>query len=115
MASQKSLLDKSDREKLKEKLAISNFDPNAILRGAQLTIVGGKLAFNSSTLQHKLTGPKAIRALRNPDLFTSDHYKQAAIAVALGIIIRLAIEIPVWPLTCLQTLGTLLIACRFWE
>jgi len=30
-------------EQLKEKLAVSNFDPNAILRGAQLTVVGGQL------------------------------------------------------------------------
>jgi hypothetical protein len=28
-------------EKLKRKLDVKNFDPNAILRGAQLTIVGG--------------------------------------------------------------------------
>lgn len=42
MASQTALLDRSDKERLKEKLAISNFDPNAILRGMQLTIVGGE-------------------------------------------------------------------------
>jgi hypothetical protein len=29
-------------EELKKKLDISNFDPNAILRGAQLTVVGGQ-------------------------------------------------------------------------
>lgn len=29
------------QEELKKKLAVSNFDPNAILRGAQLTVVGG--------------------------------------------------------------------------
>jgi hypothetical protein len=28
-------------EKLKKQLEITNFDPNAILRGAQLTVVGG--------------------------------------------------------------------------
>lgn len=28
-------------EKLKKKLEISNFHPDAILRGAQLTVVGG--------------------------------------------------------------------------
>jgi len=65
------------QEQLKKKLEVSNFDPNAILRGAQLTIVG------------------ALRALQNPALFTSEHYKQAAIAVGVGIAIRLAIAIPV--------------------
>jgi len=29
------------KEQLKKKLEVSNFDPNAILRGAQLTVVGG--------------------------------------------------------------------------
>ncbi|KAF2102238.1 transmembrane protein UsgS [Rhizodiscina lignyota] len=55
---------------------MSNFDPNAIIRGAQLTLVG------------------AHRALQNPKLFTSDHYRQAAIAVAAGLAIRLIIAIP---------------------
>lgn len=31
-----------DKEKLKQKFDISNFDLNAVLRGAQLTLVGGK-------------------------------------------------------------------------
>jgi hypothetical protein len=30
------------QEQLKKKLEVSNFDPNAILRGAQLTVVGGR-------------------------------------------------------------------------
>ncbi|PBP18716.1 transmembrane protein UsgS [Diplocarpon rosae] len=64
-------------EELKKKLTVSNFDPNAILRGAQLTVVG------------------ALRALQNPGLFTSEHYKQAAIAVAAGLAIRILIGIPV--------------------
>ncbi|KAI9052554.1 hypothetical protein LZ554_003897 [Drepanopeziza brunnea f. sp. 'monogermtubi'] len=72
--SQKPLL---SPELLKKKLNISNFDPNAILRGAQLTVVG------------------ALRALQNPALFTSAHYKQAAIAVAAGIAIRILIGIPI--------------------
>lgn len=55
----------------------SRFEPNAILRGAQLTVVG------------------ALRALQNPGLFTSQHYKQAAIAVAAGVGIRVLIAIPV--------------------
>lgn len=52
------------------------FEPNAILRGAQLTFVG------------------ANRALQNPSLFTSDHYRQAALAVALGLAIRILVAIP---------------------
>lgn len=59
------------------------FEPNAILRGAQLTLVG------------------ANRALQNPKLFTSEHYKQALIAVAAGLAIRLLVAIP--------TLGTRLL------
>lgn len=55
---------------------MSNFEPNAIIRGAQLTLVG------------------ANRALQNPALFTSDHYRQAALAVLAGIVIRLIIAIP---------------------
>jgi hypothetical protein len=31
-----------DKEKLKQKFDISNFDLNAVLRGAQLTLVGGQ-------------------------------------------------------------------------
>ena len=38
---------------------------------------------------------EALRALQNPKLFTSDHYKQAALAVAAGIAIQLVISIPV--------------------
>jgi hypothetical protein len=49
----------------------------------------------SEHLDIKLTHPSAHRALQNPKLFTSDHYKQAAIAVGVGIAIRLAITIPV--------------------
>lgn len=30
-----------DTEKLKAKLDVSHFDPNAVLRGMQLTLVGG--------------------------------------------------------------------------
>ncbi|KKZ62137.1 hypothetical protein EMCG_03381 [[Emmonsia] crescens] len=56
---------------------MSNFEPNAIIRGAQLTLVG------------------AYRALQNPSLFKSEHYRQAALAVCAGIAIRLIISIPV--------------------
>ena len=37
----------------------------------------------------------AHRALQNPGLFTSEHYKQAALAVLAGIAIRLIIAVPV--------------------
>jgi hypothetical protein len=56
---------------------MSNFDINAILRGAQLTLVG------------------AHRALQNPELFTSKHYRQAALAVAAGVAIRIIVALPV--------------------
>ncbi|KAI9845410.1 MAG: hypothetical protein M1837_004888 [Sclerophora amabilis] len=56
---------------------MSNFDPNAIIRGAQLTVVG------------------ALRALQNPGFFKYEHYRQAAIAVAAGVVIKLAIAAPV--------------------
>ncbi|KAK4136159.1 hypothetical protein BT67DRAFT_448430 [Trichocladium antarcticum] len=56
---------------------MENFDLNAILRGIQLTLVG------------------AHRALQNPGMFTSEHYKQAAYALAGGILIRLAIAVPI--------------------
>lgn len=42
-----------------------------------------------------LTAVKAHRALQNPALFTSDHYRQAGIAVLSGLAIRLVISIPV--------------------
>lgn len=57
---------------------MSNFDPNAILRGAQLTFVG------------------AHRALQNPDLFTTNHYRQAAIAVCAGLAIRIILNVPIY-------------------
>lgn len=58
---------------------MSNFDPNAILRGAQLTLVG------------------AHRALQNPGLFTTSHYRQAAVAVCAGLAIRIILNIPIYP------------------
>ncbi|RYP33894.1 hypothetical protein DL767_004521 [Monosporascus sp. MG133] len=68
---------KLDKEELKKAFDISHFDLNAVLRGVQLTFVG------------------AHRALQNPDIFTNAHYKQAAMAVAAGIAIRLAVAIPI--------------------
>lgn len=62
---------------------MSNFDPNAILRGAQLTLVG------------------AHRALQNPDLFTTSHYRQAAIAVCAGLAIQVVLSIPIYAVKAL--------------
>lgn len=53
-----------------------SFEPNAILRGAQLTFVG------------------ANRALQNPGIFTSEHYRQVALAVAAGVAIRILVALP---------------------
>jgi len=39
------------QEELKKKLEITNFDPNAILRGAQLTVVGGAYLDSSCQVQ----------------------------------------------------------------
>ncbi|KAJ2896594.1 hypothetical protein MKZ38_005417 [Zalerion maritima] len=65
-------------DQLKKSFDLSNFGLNTIIRGAQLTLVG------------------AYRALQNPGLFTSRHYRQAAYAVAAGIAIRLVIAIPIY-------------------
>ena len=42
------------KEQLKKKLEVSNFDPNAILRGAQLTVVGGKFMLYVFTILYLL-------------------------------------------------------------
>ncbi|KAI5364196.1 hypothetical protein Slin15195_G098540 [Septoria linicola] len=56
--------------------AFGSFELNSIVRGAQLTVVG------------------ANRALQNPGIFTSELYKQAALAVASGLAIRILVAIP---------------------
>lgn len=60
-----------------------------IYRGAQLTIVG------------------ANRALQNPSIFTTSLYKQAALAVAAGILIRLLVAIPTLGIRLLITFAGL--------
>ncbi|CUS11237.1 unnamed protein product [Tuber aestivum] len=57
---------------------MSNFDPNAVIRGAQLTIVG------------------AYRALQNPSLFEMKHYRQAFLAVVIGAALRLLVAAPIF-------------------
>ncbi|OBR05226.1 Transmembrane protein UsgS [Colletotrichum higginsianum IMI 349063] len=74
-----------DKERLKQEFDLSHFDLNQILRGIQLTLVGVLMP----------TAVKAHRALQNPALFTSDHYRQAGIAVLSGLAIRLVISIPI--------------------
>ncbi|OQE72696.1 hypothetical protein PENNAL_c0092G04437 [Penicillium nalgiovense] len=56
---------------------MSNFEPNAVIRGFQLTVVG------------------TVRALANPELFKYDHFRQAALAIAIGTVIQLIIQIPI--------------------
>lgn len=46
-------------------------------------------------LGNELNDNKAHRALQNPALFTSEHYRQAAFAVLVGIGIRAIVSIPV--------------------
>ncbi|KAL2115091.1 hypothetical protein VTJ04DRAFT_10754 [Mycothermus thermophilus] len=72
-----------NKAKLKKKFDLSHFDLNAILRGIQLTLVG------------------AHRALQNPDLFNSEHYKQAVIAIAAGIVVQLLISLPIFAIKLL--------------
>ncbi|OLN87712.1 hypothetical protein CCHL11_05711 [Colletotrichum chlorophyti] len=66
-----------NKETLKQEFDLSHFDLNSVLRGIQLTLVG------------------AHRALQNPALFTSDHYRQAGIAVLTGLAIRIIISVPI--------------------
>ncbi|KAI8248993.1 hypothetical protein K4K58_011170 [Colletotrichum sp. SAR11_239] len=66
-----------DKETLKQEFDLSHFDLNSVIRGAQLTLVG------------------AHRAFQNPALFTSDHYRQAGVAVLTGLAIRLIISVPI--------------------
>ncbi|KAL2868634.1 transmembrane protein UsgS [Aspergillus lucknowensis] len=56
---------------------MSNFEPNAVIRGFQLTVVG------------------TLRALKNPRLFKHDHFRQAALAISIGVVIQLIIQIPI--------------------
>ncbi|KKK17002.1 hypothetical protein P175DRAFT_0498312 [Aspergillus ochraceoroseus IBT 24754] len=56
---------------------MTSFEPNAVIRGFQLTLVG------------------TLRALRNPSLFKYDHFRQAALAILVGIIIQVIIQIPI--------------------
>jgi hypothetical protein len=96
----RDILAPADKEKLKQAFDISHFDLNAVIRGIQLTLVGGKDCFEYSTCikDGHLADPSdcvAHRALQNPAIFTSEHYRQAAIAVAAGIAIRLLVAIPV--------------------
>jgi hypothetical protein len=75
---------------------MSNFEPNAILRGAQLTVVGSMFSRSEIDIARVLTFILiAVRALRNPQLFKHEHFRQAALAVAIGVAIHLVVQIPV--------------------
>lgn len=52
---QTPILSKEHQEQLKQKLQVSNFHPDAILRGVQLTIVGGQLQLQYGSLVNLLT------------------------------------------------------------
>ena len=73
---------------------MSNFDPNAILRGVQLTAVGGQ-SFYTSDCDLLLNFPAANRAVLNPQLFRHVHFRQALLAVLAGLTIHLLLMIPV--------------------
>lgn len=57
-----------------------------------------------------LTNNIAHRALQNPALFTTDHYRQAAIAVVAGLAIRLIVTIPVSLIASMSRRAALLTA-----
>jgi len=58
------------QEQLKKKLEVSNFHPNAILRGVQLTIVGGQFPLTGNSTSNaddgKLTGRCRILRSSHP-------------------------------------------------
>ncbi|KAJ5115089.1 hypothetical protein NUU61_000848 [Penicillium alfredii] len=58
-------------------IEMSSFEPNAVIRGFQLTVVG------------------TLRALRNPELFKYEHFRQAGLAIVVGIVIQLIVQIPI--------------------
>ncbi len=57
---------------------IKAVNPIHVLRGIQLAFLG------------------AIRALQNPQLFTSEHYKQAIVAVLAGLALNLLTALPMF-------------------
>ncbi|KAK6346008.1 hypothetical protein TWF730_010342 [Orbilia blumenaviensis] len=71
--------------------SLQSFDPGLILRGAQLTVVG------------------AYRALQNPNLFRSSHYKRAALAVAAGLILRIIVDLPIFGVKIFLTFSNLFV------
>ena len=61
----------------------------------------------------KLNLTSAFRALQNPELFKYEHYRQAALAVCAGILIRFLIAVPV-SISFTWT-GRLLVDCTIWD
>ena len=73
----------------------ADFDANAILRGMQLTIVGGNEQDFTSCSAAWVDRMTALRALQNPELFKYEACRQAALAVCAGIAVRLFVTVPV--------------------
>ncbi|KAL9090823.1 MAG: hypothetical protein Q9159_001764 [Coniocarpon cinnabarinum] len=69
---------------------MSNFDPNAILRG----FVDQTYTSMPSLIFTQRSIDSSHRALQNPALFKHEHYRQAALAVAVGIIIQAIVSMP---------------------
>jgi hypothetical protein len=74
---------------------MSNLDPNAIIRGMQLTLVGGKHTFKFQ-VYFEAYPCIAVRALQNPGLFKYRHYRQAGIAVLAGFCITILVSVPIF-------------------
>ncbi|KAK6352787.1 hypothetical protein TWF696_004790 [Orbilia brochopaga] len=71
--------------------SLQSFDPGLVLRGAQLTVVG------------------AYRALQNPNLFRSRHYRQAALAVLAGLLVKLLLDLPIIALSLIVSFSGLFV------
>ncbi|EWC47980.1 hypothetical protein DRE_02862 [Drechslerella stenobrocha 248] len=71
--------------------SLQSFDPGLVLRGAQLTVVG------------------AYRAMQNPALFRSRHYKQAALAVLAGLLVKLILDLPIIAVSLLVSFSGLFV------
>ncbi|KAF3915106.1 hypothetical protein ABW20_dc0100437 [Dactylellina cionopaga] len=71
--------------------SLQSFDPGLVLRGAQLTVVG------------------AYRALQNPNLFRSRHYKQAVLAIVAGLLVRFILDLPIFAVKVLLTFSSVFV------
>lgn len=85
-----------DQRTLKES-AKSTFSPVIILRGFELTVVGGNvppLLFLQSPELH--TDKLSVwRAIQNPNFWNAETFKQAVIAIVLSIVLSLLLAAPI--------------------